>query len=114
MANCRDYTCICCEQVNDQLSLVVELKEKVNGLRSIRECKKELGWWSQTLLSLTSLGEGQQEAQEAGELMPSCCPERGDLEDAGNGSWSLSGEAGEPHPDLFHLLNCPYTTGLGL
>ena len=41
-----------CDQVNDLLSLVAELKEEVERLRSIRECEREIDWWSRTLLSL--------------------------------------------------------------
>jgi len=42
----RDNCCVRCEQVNDLLSLVVELKEEVERLRSIRECEREIDWWS--------------------------------------------------------------------
>ena len=37
----RDYTCVRCEQVDELLSLVVELKEEVERLRAIRECEQE-------------------------------------------------------------------------
>ena len=32
-----DNTCVCCDQLDDMLSLVAELKEEVERLRSIRE-----------------------------------------------------------------------------
>jgi len=38
----RDNTYVWCDQVNDLLSLVVELKEEVESLRSIRECESEI------------------------------------------------------------------------
>ena len=37
-----DSTCVCCDQLDDLLSLVVELKEEVEILRSIRECEREI------------------------------------------------------------------------
>ena len=37
--NCR---CVRCEQVDDLLSVVAELKEEVKRLRSIRECEREI------------------------------------------------------------------------
>ena len=40
----RDSTCMRCEQVVDLLSVVVELKEEVERLTSIRECKQEIDW----------------------------------------------------------------------
>jgi len=48
----RDNCCVRCEQVNDLLGLVAELKEEVERLRSIRECDSEIDWWSRTLPSL--------------------------------------------------------------
>jgi len=47
----RDSTCVRCDQLNDLLSLVVDLKEEVERLRSIKECEREIDWWSQTLLA---------------------------------------------------------------
>jgi len=35
--------CVSCDQLNDLLSLVTDLKEEVEKLRSIRECEKETG-----------------------------------------------------------------------
>ncbi|TRZ16813.1 hypothetical protein HGM15179_010322 [Zosterops borbonicus] len=44
--------CLRCEQVNDLLSLVAELREEVEQLRSIRESGREMDWWSSALPSL--------------------------------------------------------------
>ncbi|KAJ7408939.1 hypothetical protein WISP_117558 [Willisornis vidua] len=38
-----------CEEVNDLLCLMAELKEEVERLRSIRESEKEIDWWSHIL-----------------------------------------------------------------
>ena len=48
----RDSSCVQCDQVNDLLSLVAELKEEAERLRSIQECEREIHWWSCTLPSL--------------------------------------------------------------
>jgi len=45
----KDATCVRCEQVDELLSLVVELKEEVERLRTIRECEREIDWWSDSL-----------------------------------------------------------------
>ena len=39
----RDSTCVRCNQLNDLLSLVADLKEEVERLMSIRECEREIG-----------------------------------------------------------------------
>ncbi|XP_054044411.1 uncharacterized protein LOC128904316 isoform X1 [Rissa tridactyla] len=44
-----DNTCVRCEQVNDLLVLVAELKAEVERLRSIRECERESDWWTHSL-----------------------------------------------------------------
>ena len=41
----KDATCVRCEQVDELLSLVVELREEVERLRTIRECE-QIDWWS--------------------------------------------------------------------
>lgn len=41
----RDFLCMMCEQVGDLLSVVAQLKEKVERL-SMKECKQEINWWS--------------------------------------------------------------------
>jgi len=38
----RDATCVRCEQVDDLLSVVAELKEEVKRLRTIKECELEV------------------------------------------------------------------------
>ena len=77
-----DTSCVRCDQVNDLLSLVVELKEEVERLRSIRECEREIDWWAHTLPSLRQ--RQQMEAlQEAEVPVPSCHQARGDLRDGG-------------------------------
>jgi len=57
--------------VNDLLSLVAELKEEVERLRSIRECEREIDWWGNTMPSLRQ--RQQEEApQKAENPLPSC------------------------------------------
>ena len=48
----RYNICVRCDQVNDLLSLVAEMKEEEQSLRNIRECEREIDWWSHNLLSL--------------------------------------------------------------
>lgn len=48
----EDNTCVRCDQVNDLLSLVADLKEEVERLRRIRECEREIDCWSQSLPAL--------------------------------------------------------------
>ena len=45
----RDLERLRCEQVDELLSLVVELREEVERLRTIRECEWEIDWWSDSL-----------------------------------------------------------------
>lgn len=47
----RDSTCIRCEQVDDLLS-VMKLMEKVERIRSTRECEQKIDCWSNNLLNL--------------------------------------------------------------
>lgn len=42
----KDATCVRCEQLDERLKLVVELREEVGRLRAIRECEREMDWWS--------------------------------------------------------------------
>ncbi|KFP04718.1 hypothetical protein N300_13098, partial [Calypte anna] len=48
-ADSENKPCVRCEQVNDLLSMVAELKEEVERLRSIRDSEREIDWWSHTL-----------------------------------------------------------------
>ena len=61
-----DNTCVCCDQLDDLLSLVAELKEEVKRLKSMRECKREFGWWSSTL-ALMKKQEQMEAPKEAGD-----------------------------------------------
>ena len=72
-----------CDQLDDLLSLVAELKEEVERLRSIRECKRQIDWWSSTSAPLKQ--QEQMEApEEAGDPSSSCYQaEAGDLRDGG-------------------------------
>ncbi|RMC00455.1 hypothetical protein DUI87_23065 [Hirundo rustica rustica] len=56
-----EKACLGCEQVNDLLSLVAELREEVERLRSIRDSDREIDWWSS---ALTSLREAHQESED--------------------------------------------------
>lgn len=47
-----------CEQVDDLLSLVTQLKEEIERLRSIREHKREIDWWNHSLTSLQERHQG--------------------------------------------------------
>jgi len=38
----RDNSCVWCDQMNDLLSLVAQLKEEVERLSNIRECEREI------------------------------------------------------------------------
>ena len=38
-----------CEQVDELLSVVVKVREEVERLRTIRECEREINWWSDAL-----------------------------------------------------------------
>jgi len=66
---------------------VAELKEEVETLRIIRECEREIDWWSHTL---PSLRPRQQEAasREAEDPLPSCYQaESRDLRDRVEWKW---------------------------
>ena len=77
-----DKPCVRRDQVGDLLSLVAELKEAAERLRSVRECERERDWWARTLPSLRR--RQQMEApQEAEVPLPSCRQAGGDLRDGG-------------------------------
>ena len=44
-----DSTCVRRDQLNDLLSLVIDLKKEVERLKSITECEREIDWWCQIL-----------------------------------------------------------------
>lgn len=44
-----ENTCVRCEQVNDLLCLMAELKGEVGRLRTLRECEREIDWWMHSL-----------------------------------------------------------------
>ncbi|GAB0205675.1 hypothetical protein GRJ2_003033100 [Grus japonensis] len=62
-----------CDQVDDLLSLVAELREEVERLRSIREAEKEIDWWSQALPSPRQK-QGQRTDKNQGEGDPVSSP----------------------------------------
>ena len=77
-----DTTCVQCEQVDDLLSLVVELKEKLERLRSISDCAKGIDWWSCTLSSLQEWCGGDAPQATGGHLPSHSQVGRGDLKDS--------------------------------
>lgn len=70
-SDCRVYTCVPCEQVNNLLSLVADLKEEFERLCIIRECDRKLDWWNQALLSLKQ-SEQLRENHDTESSLPSC------------------------------------------
>ena len=42
-------TCIRCDQLNDLLLFVIDLKEEVERLRTIKDCERETDWWCHSL-----------------------------------------------------------------
>ena len=48
------HTCLRCDQLNDLLSLAIDLKEDVERLRTIKDCEREIDWWCQSLSALRS------------------------------------------------------------
>ncbi|RMC22459.1 hypothetical protein DUI87_00773 [Hirundo rustica rustica] len=56
-----EKACLRCEQVSDLLSLVAELREEVERLRSIRESEIEIDWWSSALPSLREASDHESE-----------------------------------------------------
>ena len=57
-------SCVRCDQVDDLLSLVAELREEVERLRLIRESEKEIDWWNHVLPSLRQKQEQPQEKKQ--------------------------------------------------
>ncbi|KAK4811185.1 hypothetical protein QYF61_019816 [Mycteria americana] len=56
----RADSCVRCDQVDDLLCMVAELREEVERLRSIREAEKEIDWWCHALPPLRQEQEQQQ------------------------------------------------------
>ncbi|PKU48703.1 rna-directed dna polymerase from mobile element jockey-like [Limosa lapponica baueri] len=103
----RDTHCVRCEQINGLLRQVVELREEVERLRSIRECESEIDWWSRTLRQ-----RQQEEALiKVDDPLPPCHQaERGDLIE--RGEWKLvlpqrgrQNPQQPPSPSQLHLYN---------
>ncbi|GAB0205185.1 hypothetical protein GRJ2_002984100 [Grus japonensis] len=70
--------CLRCDQVDDLLSLVAELREEVERLRSIREADREIDWWSQALPSLRQKqGQLTDQSQSEGDPVSSPCQAEG-------------------------------------
>ncbi|GAB0209138.1 hypothetical protein GRJ2_003379500 [Grus japonensis] len=70
--------CLRCDQVDDLLSLVAELREEVERLRSIREAEREIDWWSQALPSLKQKqGQLTDQSQSEGDPVSSPCQAEG-------------------------------------
>ena len=67
----RANNCVRCNQVGDLLSLVVQLKGEVEGLRTIRECEKETGWWSHSAVTETNTAHGHLRRRGGS---PTCSP----------------------------------------
>lgn len=42
----RDMIYVRCDQVDDLLCMMVELKEEMERLRSTRKCKQAIDWWN--------------------------------------------------------------------
>ncbi|XP_068535230.1 uncharacterized protein [Anas acuta] len=58
-AGSRDTGCVRCEQVDDLIRMVAELKEEVERLRAIRECEREIDFWSNSLQGLKERYQGE-------------------------------------------------------
>ncbi|GAB0207986.1 hypothetical protein GRJ2_003264300 [Grus japonensis] len=70
--------CVRCDQVDDLLSLVAELHEEVERLRSIREAEREIDWWNQALPSLRQKqGQPPNKTQGEGDPVSSPCQAEG-------------------------------------
>ena len=75
----RETACVRCEQVDDLVRMVAELKEEVQRLRDIRECEREIDWWSDSLQDRRERDQGET-PQRGVDPLP-CChrAEGGDL-----------------------------------
>lgn len=73
----RLRVCVRCEQVDDLVSLVAELREEVERLRAIGECEQELDWWSNSLPGLKERHRGETPQQVVDPLPCRCRAEGG-------------------------------------
>ena len=55
----RETACVRCEQEDDLVRMVAELKEELERLRDIRECEREIDWWSDSLQGLKERYRGE-------------------------------------------------------
>lgn len=79
-----EYTCGRSVQVEELLSLVTELPEKVGRLKSFRESEKDFDWWSRTLPSTPEADSSPSHAQEKRVTLLSCHQQKlGYLRDKG-------------------------------
>ena len=109
-----DTTCVRCEQVEDLLSLVVELKEEVERLRSIWDCGKRIDRWSCARLSLQE-GCGENAPQAVGDdLLSTVWWEGATSKTVRDGNKSLFGATSGLSLSLSRLPRCPYITGVRL
>ena len=77
----RDTVCVRCEQVDGLVRPVAGLKEDVERLRAIRECEREIDWWSNSLPGLKE-GHRDETPQVVVDPLPCRCrAEGGDLGD---------------------------------
>jgi len=58
MDGSRGNSCVRCDQVDDLVGLVAEVRKEADRQRSIRESEQEIDWWSHALTSLKP-GQGQ-------------------------------------------------------
>ena len=110
----RDTTCVRCEQVEDLLSLVVELKEELKRLRSIWDCGKRIDRWSCARLSLQE-GCGENAPQAVGDdLLSTVWWEGATSKTVRDGNKSLFSATSRLPLSLSHLPRYPYRTGMRL
>ena len=108
----RDTTCVRCEQVEDLLSLAVELKEEVERLRSMWDSGKGLTGGVE-LCHPYRKGVGEMLLRQWGII---CCLtvrwEGVASEPARDGNKSLFGATSRLPLGLSHLPRCPYIAGM--